>query len=52
MTRMIGNYAEFRKEKDPGMENAFKLLQDRKAKLRMMFTQEELDVIPPLVERF
>ena len=38
--------AYHKKEKDPDMETGFKMLQERKLKLREMFTRDEIDVIP------
>ena len=48
--RRISNYDELKKEKDPELERAYTVLQERKTKLKKMFSQNEIDSIPALTE--
>jgi hypothetical protein len=44
--KRIINYDELKKEKDPDVERLYRLLQQRKTKLKKMFSQDEVDAIP------
>ena len=46
--RRISNYDELKKEKDTELERAYTVLQERKTKLKKMFSQNEIDSIPAL----
>jgi hypothetical protein len=52
--KRIINYDELKKEKDqekdPDLERSYRLLQERKAKLKKMFSQDEVDAIPAPTE--
>ena len=48
--RRISNYNELKKEKDPELERAYTILQERKTKLKNMFSQDEVDALPALTE--
>ena len=48
--RRISNYDELKKEKDPELERAYTILQERKTKLKNMFSQDEVDALPALTE--
>ena len=48
--RRISNYNELKKEKDTELERAYTVLQERKTKLKKMFSQNEIDSIPALTE--
>ena len=48
--RRISNYDELKKEKDTELERAYTILQERKTKLKKMFSQNEIDSIPALTE--
>ena len=48
--KRIINYYEFKKEKDPNVERSYRLLQERKTKLKKMFSQDEVDAIPAPTE--
>jgi hypothetical protein len=50
--RRISNYDELKKEKDTELERAYTVLQERKTKLKKMFSQNEIDSIPALTEEF
>ena len=50
--RRISNYNELKKEKDPELERAYTILQERKTKLKNMFSQDEVDALPALTEGF
>jgi hypothetical protein len=48
--KRIINYDELKKEKDPDVERSYRLLQERKTKLKKMFSQDEVDAIPAPTE--
>jgi len=48
--KRIINYDELKKEKDPDLESSYRLLQERKTKLKKMFSQDEVDAIPAPTE--
>jgi len=48
--KRIINYDELKKEKDPDLERSYRLLQERKTKLKKMFSQDEVDAIPAPTE--
>ena len=49
--RRISNYNELKKEKNPELK-AYTILQERKTKLKNMFSQDEVDALPALTEGF
>jgi hypothetical protein len=48
--KRIINYDELKKGKDPDLERSYRLLQERKTKLKKMFSQDEVDAIPAPIE--
>ena len=48
--KRIINYDELKKEKDPDVERSYRHLQERKTKLKKMFSQGEVDAIPAPTE--
>ena len=48
--KRIINYDELKKEKNPDVERSYRLLQERKTKLKKMFSQGEVDAIPAPTE--
>ncbi|MDW0213043.1 MAG: hypothetical protein QOA16_02530, partial [Nitrososphaeraceae archaeon] len=48
--KRIINYDELKKQKDPDVERSYRLLQERKTKLKKMFSQDEVDAIPAPTE--
>ncbi|MDW0169875.1 MAG: hypothetical protein QOK79_10080 [Nitrososphaeraceae archaeon] len=48
--KRIINYDELKKQKDPDVERSYRLLQERKTKLKKMFSQDEVNAIPAPTE--